>query len=487
METLTTQKVEGLSPRPCAQGVIRILSDAFRPEELSGLIECLNEDGYACATFEGLQGVRAALSDASTGVLVVKSDAADISPLIEVLKEGKGNLFNIPVLACFKQPTAQHKIEMLPPEIDDFLLEPFNRHDIILRIRRQFRQFTGSESEQVRHNLLSHFGIQQFIGQSPAFVAALEKLPRIASSDATVLLYGDTGTGKEMCARGIHYLSARANKPLIPVNCGSIPPNLFENELFGHEPGAYTDARTARRGLIAEAEGGTLFLDEVDSLSLSDQAKLLRFLQDKQYKPLGSSQYRQSDTRVLTASNQRLHDKVRLRSFREDLYYRLNVVSLELPALRDRREDIVLLANHFLKVAGKEYNRAVSRFSSEALACMLAYDWPGNVRELENMVRQAIVLNDKSVIQVDDLKIFASSKPSTPAPKESFKSAKRRVVETFERAYLEELLAASGGNISQAAREAKKNRRAFFALLKKYNLTTATATAPVSAPGETQA
>lgn len=452
------------------------MSDAFPPEELAGVIEYLNKDGYACVTFKGLNGVRAALSDATTSVLVVKADEVDVSPLIEVLGAEPGNLFGIPVLACFKQPTAHHKIEMLPPEIDDFLLEPFNRHDTSLRIRRLARRFTGSQDEQVRHNLLSHFGMQQFIGQSPAFVAALEPLPRIASSDATVLLFGDTGTGKEMCARSIHYLSARANKPLIPINCGSIPANLFENELFGHEPGAYTDARHARRGLIAEAEGGTLFLDEVDSLSLSDQAKLLRFLQDKQYKPLGSSQYRQSDIRVLTASNKRLQDKVRERTFREDLYYRLNVVSLELPALRDRREDIVLLANHFLKVVCKEYNRAVSRFSTEALACMSAYDWPGNVRQLENTVRQAVVLNEKPVIQANDLKIFASSKPAPSAPTESFKSAKTRVIETFERNYLQDLLASCGGNISQAARAAKKNRRAFFALLKKYNLTTASPT-----------
>jgi len=449
------------------------MSDAFPPEELAGVIEYLNKDGYACVTFEGLNGVRAALSDATTSVLVVRADDVDVSPLIEVLGTEPGNVFGIPVLACFKQPTAHHKIEMLPPEIDDFLLEPFNRHDTSLRIRRLARRFAGSQDEQVKHKLLSHFGMQQFIGQSPTFVAALEHLPRIASSDATVLLFGDTGTGKEMCARSIHYLSARANKPLIPINCGSIPANLFENELFGHEPGAYTDARHARRGLIAEAEGGTLFLDEVDSLSLSDQAKLLRFLQDKQYKPLGSSQYRQSDVRVLTASNKRLQDKVRERTFREDLYYRLNVVSLELPALRDRREDIVLLANHFLKVVCKEYNRAISRFSTEALACMSAYDWPGNVRQLENTVRQAVVLNEKPVIQTNDLKIFASSKPAPSAPTESFKSAKTRVIETFERNYLQDLLTSCGGNISQAARAAKKNRRAFFALLKKYNLTTA--------------
>lgn len=413
-------------------------------------------------------------------MLLVKAEDEDLSPLVQALRAGTGNSSGVPILAYFQQLTIQHKIEVLPPEIDDFLLGPLNLHDTYLRIRRLVQRFMGSRDEQVKLNLLSHFGMQQFIGQSPAFVEAIEKIPRIATSDATVLLVGDTGTGKEMCARGIHYLSSRANKPFIPVNCGSIPPHLFENEMFGHEPGAYTDARQARPGLIAEAQGGTLFLDEVDSLPLSDQVKLLRFLQDKQYRPLGSSHYRQSDTRVLTASNQQLRDKVRERSFREDLYYRLNVVSLELPALRERKEDIALLANYFLKVAGSDYNRPASRFSSEALACMSAYEWPGNVRELENTVRQAVVLNEKSVIQATDLKIFSSSKAASPSPKESFKTAKTRVIETFERNYLQELLSSCGGNISQAARVARKNRRAFFALLKKYNLTSGTQTAVVS-------
>jgi DNA-binding NtrC family response regulator len=452
--------------------IVQIMSNIFQPEQLSELSKCLKKEGYRYSTFEGFENIQAAFSDPNTGLLLVKATGENLPRLIEAIK-AKPRQFDIPVLVYLEQFTLHHDLELLFTEIDDFLLEPLDLRDICLRIRRLTQRFTASHDEQVKLNVLSHFGMMQFIGSSPAFMVAIGKIPRVAASDVTVLITGESGTGKEMCARAIHYLSSRANKPFIPVNCGSIPANLFENELFGHEPGAYTDARQARPGLIAEAEGGTLFLDEVDSLPLADQVKLLRFLQDKQYKPLGGSQYRRSNTRVLAATNQQLHVKVQQRLFREDLYYRLNVISLHLPSLRERREDIPLLAQHFLKVAKSDYHRSTVRFSSGALACMSAYEWPGNVRELENAVRQAVVLNDKPVIQAEDLKMFSHSyASSTSAPVESFKKAKARTVETFERHYLQEVLSSCGGNISQAAREAQKNRRAFFALLKKYNLTT---------------
>ncbi len=463
------------SPPHHQRDTIQIMRNTFQPEQLAGLSECLKEEGYRCATFDGFESLQAALSDPSTSLLLVKATDEELPRLTEAIRAKPGNQFEIPILVYLEQLTLHHGIELLSTDIDDFLLEPMDLHDICLRIRRLTRRFTARQDEQVKLNLLSHFGMLQFIGNAPAFMATIEKIPRIASSDVPVLITGESGTGKEMCARAIHYLSPRANKPFIPVNCGSIPASLFENELFGHEPGAYTDARHARPGLIAEAEGGTLFLDEVDSLPLADQVKLLRFLQDKQYKPLGGSQYRRSNTRLLAATNQHLHVKVQERLFREDLYYRLNVVSLQLPSLRERHEDITLLAQYFLNVATSDYHRPTVRFSSGALACMSAYEWPGNVRELENAVRQAVVLNDKPVIQAEDLRMSPSAQASSSAsaPKESFKIAKARMVETFERNYLQDILSACGGNISQAAREAKKNRRAFFALLKKYNLTTA--------------
>lgn len=327
-----------------------------------------------------------------------------------------------------------------------------------------------NELEQIKQSLVSHFGLGQFIGTAVPFVAAINKIPRLAGCDAPVLLTGETGTGKEMCARAIHYLSPRTNGPFVPVNCGSIPNDLFENELFGHESGAFTDARRPQRGLIAEAEGGTLFLDEVETLPLMAQAKLLRFLQDRQYKPLGSSHYRQADIRLLAASNEDLQRKMQGREFRQDLYFRLRVVSLRLPPLRERQEDVLLLANHFLQSAAKEYGSPAKVFSQEAIQKLSSHAWPGNVRELENVVRQAVVLAEAPLIRGRDVQLLPDLLCTAPVFLEPMKVAKARIIEQFERSYLEEALSASGGNISLAARKVQKDRRAFFALLKKYRL-----------------
>lgn len=329
------------------------------------------------------------------------------------------------------------------------------------------------EAGRLAGRLLSHFGMHQFIGAAPSFMTAIQRIPRIAACGVTVLLNGETGTGKEMCARAIHQLSPRASGPFVPVDCGSIPLDLFENELFGHEPGAYTDARRSRPGLITEAEGGTLFLDEVEALGALAQTKLLRFLQEHTFKPLGASRYRDANTRIIAATNEDLHRKTGVGEFRKDLYYRLNVVSLRLPPLRHRREDILLLARHFLCRAGREYGQFDLCLSPHAEDRLLDYAWPGNVRELENVIRQAIFLSETSTIRPVDIRFVPEETGPSSAPgptRESLKVAKAQVIATFERGYLTEVLAACDGNISRAARQAQKNRRAFFALLKKYEL-----------------
>lgn len=306
----------------------------------------------------------------------------------------------------------------------------------------------------------------RLIGNAPEFIRLLKRLPVMARSSANVLLLGETGTGKEVCAHAIHYCSLRAQGPWVAVNCAAIPAGLVESELFGHVRGAYTEAHAARVGLVSEAGGGTLFLDEVDSLPLPAQAKLLRFLQDGEYRALGSSKAQRADVRVIAASNSDLGLAAAKGHFRQDLYYRLNVLALTMPALRTRREDIPALASHFLEQANRDAGKHLAGISSAALHRLMAHEWPGNVRELKHMIERAAVLAEGPILQAGDIELDGAAR-AVEAPM-SFRDAKARAIESFERHYLEHLLAEAAGNISHAARAAQKNRRAFFELLRRH-------------------
>jgi len=308
---------------------------------------------------------------------------------------------------------------------------------------------------------------QEIVGESPSFCAETEKVPLIAEHDADVLISGETGTGKELFAQAIHYLSPRRKKAFVPVNCGCIPTELVENELFGHKSGAFTSASTSQAGLIHDADGGTLFLDEVATLPLSAQVKLLRFLQEREYRPLGSSQTVRADVRIIAATNTVMEKAIAEGTVRRDLYYRLNIIPIKLPPLRDRLEDIPVLARHFLAKYSARFRKQVSDLSSEAIRILMLHPWPGNVRELEHVIQRAIVLTTKGIIEPSG--IVLSELESTKG-QESFKEAKSRAVSQFERDYVMKLLAAYNGNISVAAKAAKKNRRAFWELIRRHQI-----------------
>jgi transcriptional regulator with PAS, ATPase and Fis domain len=310
----------------------------------------------------------------------------------------------------------------------------------------------------------SEFTSKYLIGRDPLFTKEIDKIPIIAKCDSSVLVYGQTGTGKEVCVRATHLLSNRASKPFVAINCGAVPPDLVENELFGHKHGAFTGASKEKAGLIQEAEGGSLFLDEIDNLPQIAQVKLLRFLQEKTYRPLGSTRECRADVRVIAAMNIDPVESVKLGRLREDLFYRLNVISIELPPLRARREDIPLLANHFLKKHAAAHRKQIS-FSPEALNALKLYEWPGNVRELEHVIERAVIFaQDNTIRELPQLGLTAE-KTSV-----SFKEAKQKVVQEFEKQYISDLLAACNGNISKAALAAKKHRRAFVHLIRKYGI-----------------
>jgi transcriptional regulator with GAF, ATPase, and Fis domain len=297
-----------------------------------------------------------------------------------------------------------------------------------------------------------------------------------------VLISGETGTGKELFARAIHYSSERGGKPFVPVNCAALPDHLVENELFGHSKGAFTGALVEKHGLFHEADGGTLFLDEINSLNMVAQSKLLRVLQDQEFRPLGSTKSRAVDIKIVAATNTDLRHLVEVRQFREDLFYRLNVLSVVLPPLRDRREDIIELAGQFVKRSAEEFGKGTIRLSPDAITTIMNYAWPGNVRELQSVIHRAVAMATGETLEGSDLDLpdHEPTERATTCAQEApngmvidqggFQAMKAKMIDEFERAYLSKLLFSHHGNISKSARAAKKERRAFQRLLHKHGL-----------------
>ena len=396
-------------------------------------------------------------------VVLIASDGS-LSNRVRVLKSINETAGEIPLILALEPCHSDEVIELLQFGASDFIVSPFKASEVLTRAWRLLRSIDAqprSVSTGVRP------GFNKIIGESPALLAQLRRIPLIAKCEANVLIGGETGTGKELYARAIHYSSGRAGKPFMPVNCGAIPIELVENELFGHQRGAFTSASTLQPGLIEEANGGTLFLDEIDCLPLSAQVKLLRFLQEKEYRPLGSAKVRRADVRIIAASNLNLEEAVGNGKVRQDLFYRLNIISLLLPPLRDRRDDIALLASHFIKKYSEEFDKEVNNLSDEVLNALMVHNWPGNVRELEHVIERAIVMCESSTLQVGDIKLSSSE---AQAPQQSLQEAKAQEIARFERNYIQGLLSACKGNITRAAQVARKNRRAFWQLIQKYEI-----------------
>ena len=347
----------------------------------------------------------------------------------------------------------------------DFLFAPFDENELLFRVQRLIERGHRRTAVQEASQACA---LAQLIGEDPKFVSLRRRIPIVARFDSTVLLTGETGTGKERFARALHYSSPRAAKPFLPVNCGAIPLDLFESELYGHRRGAFTGAVNGQPGLIAEAEGGTLFLDEVETLSLASQVKLLRFLQDQVYYPVGSAKPKQANVWILASTNIELPLKIQNGTFREDLYYRLAVIALALPPLRQRPGDIPLLASHFWKNYSARAGRKTEPLRANILSALGRHTWPGNVRELENVIKQLAVC-ESELLQPRDLTIphaeqFADSQSA------SFAQRKASVIAEFEKRYLTELLRTHQGNVTHAAVEAGKDRRALGRLIKKHRI-----------------
>lgn len=307
------------------------------------------------------------------------------------------------------------------------------------------------------------------IGKSEAFRAALRLIDKMAAYDAPVLIEGETGTGKELAARAIHYRGARRDGPFVPVNCGALPDSLIESVLFGHRRGAFTDARVDQTGLVALAHAGTLFLDEVDALTPKAQVTLLRFLQNQQFRPLGAPREERADVRVIAASNQSLDDLVGSNGFRIDLLYRLKLMQLVLPPLRERKGDVDLLTKHFVQIGAARFGCAARAFARETLTWFERYSWPGNVRELEHLVYHGLLSCEGPLVSIAPHRSLAPSK-SVSAVHGGYRHAKQQAIAEFEHAYLAQLVDQTEGNVSVAARIARTDRRHLGRLLKKHRL-----------------
>ena len=355
----------------------------------------------------------------------------------------------------------------------DLCFWPTSDRELAMRLSRLHRRAPGRGAADDCEDLMSI----NFVGRSPQFRTLVSLIRKFARCDAPVLIQGETGTGKELAARAVHYLSERRGKPFVPVNCGALPDGLIENELFGHRRGAFTDARSDTNGLIDEAGGGTLFLDEIDALPARAQVTLLRLLQEREYRPLGGGRARPATARIVAASNSPLRDLVKAGSFRADLFYRLDILLLTIPPLRERLADLPLLVEHFLQTLRVRYGAAERYMDTADLARLAGYDWPGNVRELENCLHRGFLMADDArvVPALPDGEGPGSLDPATvtdPARFDGvpFATAKALSVAEFEQAYIKRLLTETGGNTAEAARRAGKERRALGKLIKKHRI-----------------
>lgn len=398
--------------------------------------------------------------------LVLVNSTQSIDETLAIVSSLRSQFHSTPLLLCIAPDLRDDVGKLLDKGVSEVVILPEGEREIIAHINHLLA-ISQPVEESIR-GLKERIGLRQIVGESAEFIAELMKLPVVSASDVNVLITGETGTGKELFARAIHYLSPRSDKPFIPVNCSAIPVDLFENEFFGHEEGAYTGAGQARPGLVQEAEGGTLFLDEVDCLPPLAQVKILRLIQEREWRSLGSTKVKPCNMRVVAATNTDIETVVQQGSFRRDLYYRLNVVPIVIPPLRNRRSDIVPLAMYFLKKYCAAFKKNISGISPSALLLLQHHSWPGNVRELEHIVERAVVLTSHDILEDSDIGLPISLQNCPPA--QSFRALKANVVAQFEKSYLEDLLRVHNGNISQAARAANKNRRAFWELLRKHRI-----------------
>jgi two-component system, NtrC family, response regulator GlrR len=378
----------------------------------------------------------------------------------------------LPVIIATAHATIDTAVEATKKGAYDYITKPFDTPDLLHRLEKALEmRRLREEVEGLRDQLRERYQFDDIIACSEQMQAVLHQVVRIAATDSTVCVYGESGTGKELIAKALHVASRRALGSFVAINCGAIPEGLLENELFGHTKGAYTGADRTEKGLLQQADGGTLFLDEISELPTALQVKFLRALQEREFHPLGAGQSIKVNLRLVAATNQDLQRLVAQGKFREDLYYRIHVLPIILPPLRERPADIAPLAQHFLQRFAPETNKGVQGFTAEALQRLMLYDWPGNIRELANVIERAVVLSPSSMITPDMLLLGKTEILRFRSPD---LCTLREARERFERSYLIQVLSAVKGRVSRAANLAGKDRAEFYRLLRRHAIVPST-------------
>jgi two-component system response regulator HydG len=439
----------------------RILVVDDVPDTLEVLQRNLTSQGYRVFTAPGAVEAIRILETTPVDVVVTDLKMPKVSGF-DLIRHVRENVKDTEVMVITGYPTIEGAVKAVKTGAEEYLTKPFTDEELFSAVRRTLDKLHMRRALQVQlHRIPSApYGI---VGESEAICKVFGTIYKATSTLATVLITGESGTGKELVARAIHYSSSRASAPFVPVNCGGIPESLLESELFGHVKGAFTGATESRAGFLQTADGGSIFLDEISETSLSMQVKLLRVLEDKEICMVGSRRLQKVDVRILTTTNKDLLSLVKKGVFREDLYYRINVITIDIPPLRERGDDILLLANNFVTKFCKELGKPTPRFSDNALQVLKNYHWPGNVRELENVIQRLVVMTDGNIIEVSDL-------PSLMRFSALQGTGFDRTLAEVATDYIRNVLASVGGNKTQAAKILGIDRKTLREKLKHYSI-----------------
>lgn len=445
----------------------------------SSISDCLKKEGYEILAVEDGYKAIEKVKDEDWNLALVDLKMPGIGGL-EVLRKINGINPKLPVIIITAYATVESAVEAMKEDAVDYIMKPFTADELRIRVEKALeKRRLVSENIYLRQELADKYKFNNIISKSKAMQEVFRFIEKVAPTDSTVLIRGQSGTGKELIAHAIHHNSLRKDKRFIAVDCGALPETLLESELFGHLKGSFTGAIVTKRGLLEVANEGTFFLDEVGDLSIGIQSKLLRVLQEKEFRQVGGIKNIKVDVRLIAATNKDLEKMIKEGKFREDLFYRLNIVPIYLPSLKERKEDIPLLVHHFLEISNKSKHKDIKGVSPEAMNLLMDFDWPGNVRELENIIERVTIMSDSKIIELDQLPIYLQGKRvcfniTTPQTNEELKKLKKQIranaVENIEKAFLIDALKRNDWNISKAAQNVGMKRQNFQSLIRKYNI-----------------